>query len=172
MGFNDFFLFVSLSVDGLLEMKKIDSLNIDICNLSDEDESIIMGAAGTGATAAAGTTTSGPGPSTSSHHQNYQNQLSLDDSTTISSSNNSNNNIQQLQRQPSKLFRQRAPINQQQLLHKTIDHDTYLMETSLMVINLTNESNNSPSTTIQISGVLPDETGGSEIVLSPAKLGQ
>lgn len=96
---------------------------------------------------------------------------------------------------PNKLLRTRAPVNQQ----KTKDSDTLLMETSLVILNqspilpLTHHSTAKPTTTTTTSltnqqllpsqcifepdghtsaSVLHAQTTESELVLSPAKLGQ
>lgn len=92
---------------------------------------------------------------------------------------------------PNKLLRTRAPVNQQ----KTKDSDTLLMETSLVILNqspilpLTHHHSAAKPTTAFTNQQLPSQgifeydghssasvfhsqTTESELVLSPAKLGQ
>lgn len=88
---------------------------------------------------------------------------------------------------PNKLLRTRAPVNQQ----KTKDSDTLLMETSLVILNqsaipLTHHSTAKSTTALtnqqlpsqsifdghSSASVIHSQTTESELVLSPAKLGQ
>lgn len=138
-----------------LELKKIDDMSIEVCSISDDDDDDDNG----------------------SHKH------------TIVEPTGSQ------QPRPNKLLRTRAPVNQQ----KTKDSDTLLMETSLVILNqspilpLTHHSTAKPTTTTtsltnqqqlpsqcifepdghhSSASVLHAQTTESELVLSPAKLGQ
>lgn len=130
-----------------LELKKIDDMSIEVCSISDDDDD------------------------NGSHKH------------TIVEPTGSQ------EQRPNKLLRTRAPVNQQ----KTKDSDALLMETSLVILNQSpilplTHSTAKPATALtnqqlpsqcifepdghSSASVFHSQTTESELVLSPAKLGQ